>query len=94
MAQSLYGVKMYGEGEKVNSYNEFIASVSINHIKIYGPIFGWRYGQTFFNMLRQCNMKMAESIRNTNLDPYYLEKISEEDHDAIEKIWEEHNDAR
>lgn len=94
MAQSLYGVKMYGEGEKVKSYNEFIASVSINHIKIYGPIFGWRYGQTFFNMLRQHNMKMAESIRNTNLDPYYLEKISEEDHDAIEKIWEEHNDAR
>ena len=39
-------------------------------------------------------MKMAESIRNTNLDPYYLEKKSEEDHDAIEKIWEEHNDAR
>lgn len=85
---------MYGEGEKVKSYNEFIAGVSINHIKIYGPIFGWRYGQTFFNMLRQNNMKMAESIRNTNLDPYYLEKISEEAHDAIEKIWEEHNDVR
>ena len=84
---------MYGESDKIKSYNEFIATVSINHIKIYGPIFGWRYGQTFFNMLRQNNMKMAESIRNTNLDPYYLEKISEEDHDAIEKIWEEHNDA-
>jgi hypothetical protein len=85
---------MYGESDKIKSYNEFIATVSINHIKIYGPIFGWRYGQTFFNMLRQYDMKMAESIRNTNLDPYYLEKISEEDHDAIEKIWDNHNDAR
>lgn len=85
---------MYGESDKIKSYNEFIATVSINHIKIYGPIFGWRYGQTFFNMLRQHDMKMAESIRNTNLDPYYLEKISEEDHDAIEKIWDNHNDAR
>lgn len=85
---------MYGEGEKVNSYNEFIASVSINHIKIYGPIFGWRYGQTFFNMLRREKLELAESIRTTKLDPYYLETISEENHKELENLWDNHNDTR
>jgi hypothetical protein len=94
MAQSLHGVRMYGEYKKSKSYNDFIATVSIDHIKLYGPIFGWRYGQTFFNMLRREKLELAESIRTTKLDPYYLETISEENHKELENLWDNHNDTR
>lgn len=33
----------------------------------------WRYGQALFNTLLDHDAKMAEEIRGTELDPFYLD---------------------
>jgi hypothetical protein len=72
------------------SYTDFIADVSIKHEKVFRH-FGWRYGQTFFNLLAQSNLKAANLIRATDLDPFFLEQLNEQHHKLIERIW---NDTR
>ena len=72
------------------SYADFIADVSIQHEKLF-RLFGWRYGQTYFNILAQDNLKVANLIRATDLDPFEFEEVTELQHKIIEGIW---NDAR
>lgn len=75
---------------KYISYTDFIADVSIKHEQIF-RLFGWRYGQTYFNLLAQANIKMANTIRATDLDPFFLEEMTELHHQMLERIW---NDTR
>lgn len=72
------------------SYTDFIADVSIKHEKLF-RLFGWRYGQSYFNLLAQSNIKMANTIRATDLDPFFLHELTESQHQILEKIW---NDTR
>ncbi len=72
------------------SYNDFIADVSIRHEKLF-RLFGWRYGQTYFNMLAQAKIEVANMIRATDLDPFMSEEVTELQHKIIEGLW---NDAR
>lgn len=72
------------------SYTDFIADVSIKHEKLF-RLFGWRYGQTYFNLLAQSNIKMANIIRATDLDPFFLQEMTELHHQMLERIW---NDTR
>jgi hypothetical protein len=72
------------------SYSDFIADVSIRHEKLF-RLFGWRYGQTYFNMLAQAKIEVANMIRETDLDPFMSEEVTEVQHKLIEGIW---NDAR
>lgn len=72
------------------SYTDFIADVSIKHEKLF-RLFGWRYGQSYFNLLAQSNIKMANIIRATDLDPFFLDELTESQHQILEKIW---NDTR
>jgi hypothetical protein len=64
--------------------------VSIRHEKLF-RLFGWRYGQTYFNMLAQSRNEVANTIRATDLDPFMSEEVTEQQHKLIEGIW---NDAR
>lgn len=75
------------------SYTDFIATVSIDYERLY-KIGGWRYGQTFFNLLWRKERILAEEIRGTKLDPFYLDEISHEHHLKLEEKWNEHNDGR
>jgi hypothetical protein len=72
------------------SYTDFIADVSIRHEKLF-RLFGWRYGQTYFNMLAQANLKVAKIIKGTELDPFFDEEVTEKQHKLIEGLW---NDSR
>lgn len=72
------------------SYTDFIADVSIKHEAIFRK-FGWTYGQTYFNMLAQAKLNVANLIRATDLDPFHLEEMTELQHKIIEGLW---NDAR
>jgi hypothetical protein len=72
------------------SYTDFIADVSIRHEKLF-RLFGWRYGQTYFNMLAQAKIDVANMIRGTDLDPFMSEEVTELQHKIIEGIW---NDRR
>lgn len=72
------------------SYTDFIADVSIRHEKLF-RLFGWRYGQTYFNMLAQAKIDVANMIRGTDLDPFFNEEVTELQHKLIEGIW---NDSR
>jgi hypothetical protein len=75
---------------KYISYADFIADVSIQHEKLF-RLFGWRYGQTYFNILAQDNLEVANLIRATDLDPFAFEQLTELQHQRIEGIW---NDSR
>jgi hypothetical protein len=75
---------------KYISYADFIADVSIQHEKLF-RLFGWRYGQTYFNILAQDNLKVANLIRATELDPFAFDELTKLQHQRIEGIW---NDAR
>jgi hypothetical protein len=75
---------------KYISYADFIADVSIQHEKLF-RLFGWRYGQTYFNILAQDNLKVANLIRATELDPFAFDELTQLQHHRIEGIW---NDAR
>lgn len=33
----------------------------------------WRTGQTYFNTLNQVRQDLADAIRGTNLDPFYVD---------------------
>lgn len=70
------------------SYTDFIADVSIKHEQLFRK-FGWRYGQTFFNMLAQSDMEIARKIRGTELDPFFVEQVTEFQHKIIEGLWNE-----
>ena len=72
------------------SYTDFIADVSIKHEQIF-RLFGWRYGQTFFNLLAQANLNVANLIRATDLDPFFLHEMTESHRQILERIW---NDNR
>lgn len=72
------------------SYNDFIADVSIRHEKLF-RLYGWRYGQTYFNMLAQAKIEVANMIRATDLDPSMGEEVTESQHKIIEGLW---NDCR
>lgn len=72
------------------SYTDFIADVSIRHEKLF-RLYGWRYGQTYVNMLAQANLKVAKLIRGTDLDPFFEEEVTQLQHKLIEGLW---NDNR
>jgi len=69
------------------SYNEFLASASINYemIKKAGSML--RYGQVYFVMLNDLHPKIASKILSTPLDPFYHDKASSETHAFVESLW-------
>lgn len=71
------------------SYTDFIADVSIKHEQLFRK-FGWRYGQTYFNMLSQSKLEVARVIRGSELDPFFSEQVTELQHKIIEGLWNEH----
>ena len=74
------------------TYMDFIATVSIDHERLYKG-WGWTYGQTYFNLLRRKCLALAEEIRDTELDPRKLHEISSENHARMEEKWNQHNDT-
>lgn len=75
------------------SYTDFIAHVSIRHEKLF-RLYGWRYGQTYFNMLAQSNIEVAKMIKGTDLDPFMSEEVTELQHKLIERIWDDSRRSR
>jgi hypothetical protein len=69
------------------SYNEFIASASINYEMIKKAGSALRYGQVYFVMLDDLYSEIAEQIRNTPLDPFYHDEASAETHAFVESQW-------
>ena len=69
------------------SYNTFIADVSINYEiikKLGSPL---RYGQVYFVMLSKRYPEIAEKLRGTPLDPFHHEEASPETHAFVESLW-------
>jgi hypothetical protein len=69
------------------SYNEFIASASINYEMIKKAGSPLRYGQVYFVMLDDLYSEIAEQIRSTPLDPFYHDEASAETHAFVESQW-------
>ena len=72
------------------AYNEFVADISIgydNHLQVTVPNRQERYGQYFFNMLRVVGPDVAEVLRGSLLDPFYLEVVTPTMHTQIETLW-------
>lgn len=78
---------MQNETTEYISYNEFIASASINYEMIKKAGSPLRYGQVYFVMLDDLHPEIADKIRNTPLDPFYHEKASTDTHDFVDSIW-------
>lgn len=78
---------MQNETTEYISYNEFIASASINYEMIKKAGSPLRYGQVYFVMLDDLYPEIAEEIRNTPLDPFYHDEASGETHAFVESKW-------
>ena len=50
--------------------------------------FSWRYGQCFFNILRDHNGRVAELLRGSIRDPFNKDKVSDELWDFVMDHWE------
>jgi hypothetical protein len=78
------------DGATMLSYNEFVADISIgyeNHLQVTVPNRQERYGQYFFNMLRVVRPDVAEVLRGSMIDPFYLEMVTPTVHIQIETLW-------
>jgi hypothetical protein len=53
------------------TYEQYLAEV----IKTQARFSSWRLGQTLFNVLAEQRPGLAESIRGTNLDPFYADHL-------------------
>lgn len=51
----------------------------------------WRYGQAMFNHLVAVRPELAEQIRGTDRDPFYVEKLNHPNWDRfvawLESVW-------
>lgn len=81
---------MSNSEELVVSYNHFLidlAGLYDEHLKATVPTKELRYGQFYFTLLLNYRPDIANSIRGTELDPYYRDKVTTDEHKQIEVLW-------
>lgn len=77
--------------EPIGSYNEFLADTSLlfdKHLRGTKTSEQFRYGQFFYSRLMSERSDIAEAILNTNVDPYFQHAVNSEQHQIIEKLWQ------
>lgn len=65
------------------SFQEFLNKVI--HAKREHP--EWRLGQTYFNVLHDCNPKLANRIRGGAVDPFYKDELVPKFIDFVHERW-------
>ena len=55
--------------EKLDQFRRFMVDVELN-ISMHPS---WRYGQAVFNTLYEINPSLADSIRGSDVDPFYAD---------------------
>jgi len=70
------------------SYNDFIADVSIQYERQKNDKYPLRYGQMYFNLLEEFKPALANQLRESLYDPFYVvhEEIPET-HAFVESKW-------
>jgi hypothetical protein len=70
------------------SYNDFIADVSIKYELQKNDKYPLRYGQMYFNLLEEFKPALANQLRESLYDPFYVvhEEIPET-HAFVESKW-------
>lgn len=70
------------------SYNDFIADVSIQYERQKNDKYPIRYGQMYFNLLEIAKPALANQLRESLYDPFYVidDKIPET-HAYVESRW-------
>lgn len=53
------------------SLHEYL--VRVQHLKNNEE--SWRLGQTYFNVLYECRPDLANAIRGTSIDPFYVDEL-------------------
>lgn len=69
------------------SFNDFLADASIVYEKLKGDGFCTRYGQVYFNLLKEHRPDISEKIRAGVIDLFYKDVIDTEIHRFVEKMW-------
>jgi len=69
------------------SFNDFLADASLVYEKLKGDGVCTRYGQVYFNLLREHRPDISEKIRASLLDPFYKDVIDTETHKFVETMW-------
>ncbi len=78
---------MITENGSPNSYNSFIADVSLKYELMPEPR-EIRYGQLYTNMLYERKPKIADALRESLLDPFYRDNCPPAVHQFVESRWE------
>lgn len=70
------------------SYNDFLADVSIQYERQKNDKYPLRYGQIYFNLLEESKPALANQLRESLYDPFYLTHSEiPETHEFVESKW-------
>jgi hypothetical protein len=69
------------------SFNDFLADASIQYNKLSREDNSIRYGQVYFNLLKDSRPDIAEKLRGSVLDPFHRNQVSTEVHAFVEYLW-------
>jgi hypothetical protein len=71
----------------MNTYNDFLATVSIYYEKQAQAGGDLRYGQMYMNHLWEIKPRIAEKLNGSLLDPFYRDNCPPKVHEFVEAIW-------
>jgi len=69
------------------SFNDFLADASIKYNKLSQEDESIRYGQVYFNLLKESRPDIAEKLRGSVLDPFHRNEVKTEVHAFVEYLW-------
>lgn len=74
--------------DKYISFNDFLADVSIKYEQQKNDKYPLRYGQMYFNLLEIARPALANQLRESLYDPFYVEHDEiPETHAYVESKW-------
>jgi len=74
----------------MDTFGDFVTDYH-QRIGIDNDRYGWRPGQTLFNMLLERRPDLAEIVRGTRRDPFYHQHIRPHVWTFLEEHWDWHN---
>lgn len=69
------------------TFSQYLINVGYTYVS--ERAFDWRYGQTCFNVLYELDSDLANSIRGTELDPFYNDDIVPEFLARLRDEWDD-----
>ena len=78
----------------METYNDFLATISIYYERQLVAGGDLRYGQMYMNHLWEMKPRIAEKLNGSLLDPFHRDNCPPKVHEFVERLWASEQDSK